>query len=354
MSPRKLLFLVVLLCSLSACGLGQNPARATLQASVTPPATATEPSPPTATRELPPTNPVVPTATIAPTDEAEVTATLDPAATPATPTTGAPVATAVAGANVAEFVADVTVPDGTNFTPGETFVKTWRLKNVGTSTWSTGYLFVYAKGEQMAGPQTQPLPNSVAPGQTVDISLDLTAPDRLGSHTGFWQLRTDAGQPFGIGTGANEPVYVQINVGVGANASPGPTGAPAGNIQVTGVTMTGDVTSGTGSCPQVFTFNLALTSQGAGTVTYRLEASSDTPGFAFNLPAAAQSIFTGPGPRTFNGSYTLEFSGTVSGQVWVQVLSPTDMESNKVSFTLTCAPTAAPPTAVPPTATVAP
>ena len=52
--------------------------------------------------------------------------------------------------------------------------------------------------------------------------------------------------------------------------------------------MTGDVTSGTGACPQVFTFNLALTSQGAGTVTYRLEASSATPGFTFNLPAAAQ------------------------------------------------------------------
>jgi hypothetical protein len=354
MSPRKLLLFAVLLWALSACGLGQNPARATLQASVTPPATPTEPSPPTATREPPPTNPAVPTATIAPTDEAEVTATPDPAATTATPTTGAPVATAVAGANVAEFVADVTVPDGTNFTPGETFVKTWRLKNVGTSPWSTGYLFVYAKGEQMAGPQTQPLPNSVAPGETVDISLDLTAPDRLGAHTGFWQLRTDAGQPFGIGAGANEPVYVQINVAVGANASPGPTGAPAGNIQVTSVTMTGDVTSGTGSCPQVFTFNLALTSQGAGTVTYLLEASSSTPGFTFNLPAAAQSVFTGPGPRTFNGSYTLEFSGTVSGQVWVHVLSPNDMESNKVSFTLTCAPTAAPPTAVPPTATGSP
>ena len=36
--------------------------------------------------------------------------------------------------DLAEFVADVTVPDGTDFTPGETFVKTWQLRNAGTST----------------------------------------------------------------------------------------------------------------------------------------------------------------------------------------------------------------------------
>lgn len=325
--------------ALNGCGLGPNSARATLQASVTPLATATEPPPATATREPPPTNPVVATATRAPTDRPASTAT-------PTPTNEEPPVSNGAATDKAEFVADVTVPDGTNFAPGEAFVKTWRLKNTGTTTWDAGYLFVFAKGAQMGGLQTQPLPARVAPGETVDISLDLTAPDRPGTHTGFWQLRSDVGQPFGVGAGANEPVYVQINVVVGANASPGPTVA-AGNLQVTSLSLTGDASSASGACPQTFVFNLALTSAGAGTVTYRLEAASSTPGFTFNLPEAVQSVFTGPGPRTFNGSYTLEFSGTVSGQVWVHVLSPNEMESNKVSFTLTCAATAAPPTAAP-------
>jgi hypothetical protein len=261
----------------------------------------------------------------------------------------------VAGENRAEFVADVTVPDGTNFTAGEAFVKTWRLKNVGTNAWGEGYLLAYAKGEQMGGPESVPLPNTVAPGETVDISVDMTAPDRLGSFTGFWQLRTDTGAPFGIGPEANEPVYVQINVAAAGNAtplatatgnaspaptaaasaSPGPT-APSGSLQVTGATMSVDEATRTGACPQTFVFSAVLESQGAGTMSYRLEAASDTPGFDFTLPDPNQSMFTSAGPRTFTASYTLEFSGSVSGQMWVHVLAPNELETNKVSFSLTC------------------
>ncbi len=34
------------------------------------------------------------------------------------------------------FVADVTVPDDTHFSPGQTFDKTWRLQNAGDCEWS--------------------------------------------------------------------------------------------------------------------------------------------------------------------------------------------------------------------------
>ncbi len=304
--------------------------------------------PPAATATQAPTNtaPPVPTATEAPTNTAapsattRATATEDPAgaATPGagTPSDGSPAPTTDGAAvDKAEFVADVTVPDGANFTPGETFVKTWRVKNIGATTWGEGYLLVFAKGEQMGGPRTLALPSSVGPGETVDLSLDLTAPDKLGSYTGFWQFRTAAGQPFGIGAEANQPIYVQINVGAAPSGSPAPT-VQAGTLQVTGVTMSVDQASRTGVCPQTFVFSAAMTSQGAGATTYRLEAAADTPGFVFNLPAATESVYTGAGPRTFNASYTLQFTGSVSGQVWVHVLTPNDLESNKVSFSLTC------------------
>ncbi len=348
MTLRKLLLFTVMLSVLAtgACGLGQNPARATLQASVTPDITPTFPSPPSATPDGA-THTPEPSATPAATPTAGVTAEPTTPAESPTPGTALPVATGAAGENAAEFVSDVTVPDGTTFTPGEAFVKTWRVKNAGTATWGEGYVFAFATGAQMGGPASLPLPNSVAPGETVDISVDLTAPAALGSHTGFWQFRNAAGEPFGIGPDANQPVYVQINVGVAGNASPAPTTAPGaspapttapsgGGFQVTSAVMSVDQTSIAGACPQSFVFSAALTSQGAGTMTYRVEAVSDSPGFAFNLPEANQSQFTGDGPRTFNASYTLEFAGSVSGQVWVHVLSPNDLESNRVSFSLTC------------------
>ena len=71
-----------------------------------------------------------------------------------------------AGCDRAQFIADVTVPDGTSFAPGIGFSKTWRLKNVGTCTWTTAYALVFDTGEKMGGPDLVSLPNTVTPGQT--------------------------------------------------------------------------------------------------------------------------------------------------------------------------------------------
>ena len=49
----------------------------------------------------------------------------------------------------AQFIADVTVPDGTVYAPGAGFLKTWRLKNVGTCTWSTFYAMVFESGNKL-------------------------------------------------------------------------------------------------------------------------------------------------------------------------------------------------------------
>src|SRR5512138_302063 len=70
----------------------------------------------------------------------------------------------------AQFVADVTVPDGAKFAPGSAFTKTWRLKNVGTCTWSTSYSLVFSSGEPMGGPASIAFPLNVPPGQMVDLS----------------------------------------------------------------------------------------------------------------------------------------------------------------------------------------
>jgi hypothetical protein len=72
----------------------------------------------------------------------------------------------------AQFVADVTVPDGSRYDPNATFTKTWRLRNSGTCTWTNAYTMVFDSGTQMGSTTSVNLPAaSTAPGQTVDVSV---------------------------------------------------------------------------------------------------------------------------------------------------------------------------------------
>src|SRR5512143_599465 len=66
-----------------------------------------------------------------------------------------------ATADWAQFVADVTIPDGTRFAPSATFQKTWRLKNIGTATWTTAYSLVFDSGDRF-GAQDVKFPINVA------------------------------------------------------------------------------------------------------------------------------------------------------------------------------------------------
>ena len=111
-----------------------------------------------------------------------------------------------------QFVADVTVPDGAKYDPGTAFKKTWRLKNIGTCTWTTSYSLVFDSGAQMGAPASIKFPAEVKPGQTIDISVDMTAPTGAGHYRGYWKFKNASGVLFGIGTTANKAWWVDINV----------------------------------------------------------------------------------------------------------------------------------------------
>jgi hypothetical protein len=133
--------------------------------------------------------------------------------TPAPATvTSAPTATNVSYCDWAAFVKDVTIPDGQKFSAGDTFTKVWRLKNRGTCTWTSDYMLVFVSGDQMGGTTAVRLPGIVAPGQTVDVSVTLTAPAKRGHYVGNWMLHNPSGVLFGIGDNANNAFYVDINV----------------------------------------------------------------------------------------------------------------------------------------------
>ena len=137
-----------------------------------------------------------------------------------TPPTPTPTKTGTVQPNAcdrAQFVSDVSVPDGTAFAPGIGFSKTWRLKNVGTCTW-TNYSIMFDTGEKMGGPDSALIPTTVAPGQTVDITLNLTSPTTAGTYRGYWKLKNSTGVPFGIGAAGTKSFWVEIKVsGTGIN-----------------------------------------------------------------------------------------------------------------------------------------
>lgn len=174
------------------------------------------------------------------------TVTLDaPTKTPVPPTaTNVPIP-----CDRAQFVTDVTVPDGKEFAPGKEFVKTWRLKNTGSCTWTTSYALVFESGDAMDASASINLPGSVAPGQTIDVSVELTAPDSPGTYRGNWKLRNASNARFGLGWDATQPFYVIIKV-VGT-PTPTATSGPALKYDFVANYCSAEWISGAGilSCP---------------------------------------------------------------------------------------------------------
>ncbi len=111
----------------------------------------------------------------------------------------------------AQFVSDLTIPDGTSLAPGSVFTKTWRLLNNGTCTWNTSYTVVSVSGSQM-GAASAKLPVSVPPGQMLDLSVNLTAPTTSGHYQSLWKLSNTSGIQFGIGSSSTDAFWVDINV----------------------------------------------------------------------------------------------------------------------------------------------
>jgi hypothetical protein len=132
-------------------------------------------------------------------------------------------------------VADVTIPDGTGAGPGVAFDKTWRIKNTGVTTWTTAYALVWVDGEKMNGPESVSMPNEVRPGETVDITVRLTAPEKSGSYQTYYRLRNASGQYFRLdGSG---DLWVKIAVG-GASPTPDLTATAGATPNTPTVTFT--------------------------------------------------------------------------------------------------------------------
>ncbi len=107
------------------------------------------------------------------------------------------------------FVRDVTYPDGELVLPGQHFVKTWEVQNVGQVVWEDRYLqcmddeiVVYTRsGEQLLLAQSlKPKVSRIAvpttpPGQSVQLSVAFTAPALPCTVMSYWKSFFADGTP---------------------------------------------------------------------------------------------------------------------------------------------------------------
>lgn len=204
---RASAIVILLAISLSACNIGATPAPtvdvnaiytsaaetalADLSRKLTQTAQAASPTP-------------LPTNTSLPTNTPFATLAL---ATPfggGTPLAIIPLATPVGTlsgplCNDSAFIADVTIPDGTEMNPGQDFEKIWAIQNSGTCKWDEGYALVFASGDDLDGYaiEIKKSADFVDPGETINFKMNLTASVAKREYTGCWRMKDDGGYYFG-------------------------------------------------------------------------------------------------------------------------------------------------------------
>jgi len=96
---------------------------------------------------------------------------------------------------VARFVKDVSIQDGTILSPGQKFTKIWKIRNDGETEWPTGTRLVMTDGIQMGNISVEV--SNAAPGEELDIPVELIAPNQEGRYTSYWRLVGTNGLRFG-------------------------------------------------------------------------------------------------------------------------------------------------------------
>ncbi len=228
--------------------------------------------------------------------------------------------------NKAGFVSDITVPNGTAMAVTQVFVKTWRLINLGTCTWTSNYQIIPVQGG--SSQQAFNLGVSVPPGHYVDISIKVTAPATEGTYGSSYKLESPDGVIFGVGADGNSAFGYLVDV---QNIN-----TPS-SFRVTNVDMSINTSSVDVSCPsgKKFVFLANISVNGPGTVTYHwVFSNGDTSG-------KETLTFDEEGSQSVSTSWTLGSKKDVSpnpfsGWAQLYVNSPNNQSFGRVHFSITC------------------
>ena len=98
--------------------------------------------------------------------------------------------------DVLAYIEDVNVPDGTIMSPGQDFLKTWKVRNDGSCPWGAGYVLVYAGYSDSMSGQFVAMNEVIQPGQEVEVSVQFKAPTKAGEYLSAWTMRNPQGITF--------------------------------------------------------------------------------------------------------------------------------------------------------------
>ena len=125
---------------------------------------------------------------------------------------------------------DIDMTNPPSLVPGQPFVKSWRVRNIGTCAWDSSYSLVYVSGNTPAasmGGQPTFVDRPVQPGDTYDWNVNLVAPLVPGIYQALWTMSDGSGLLFG------DRLSVGIEVHSPATPTPMPTQTPSPSIQFT-------------------------------------------------------------------------------------------------------------------------
>lgn len=200
--------------------------------------------------------------------------TASPTPSPVLTTVTSPVSTntpLVLPCDLAQFVQDVSIPDGSRFDRSESFKKIWRVRNVGSCDWYANYSIVFSSGVAMAAKKEVGFPEAIIhPGDTVDLEVAMSAPAEDGKFRSYWGIKNPAGDwvPFVTG-GSNMALYVDIVSGTG---KPKNTDTP-GQFRVLDVLFTVERSGACNDPNGKYVVTAKVSSSKEGTITYAWKRS---------------------------------------------------------------------------------
>ncbi len=103
------------------------------------------------------------------------------------------------------YLDDLTIPDGTLVSAGETLDKRWQVRNSGTCNWDERYRLKLIAGTAMGAPEEHAL-YPARSGVETTIRIVFTAPAEAGTYRSAWQAYDPAGLPFG------DAVFIEVVV----------------------------------------------------------------------------------------------------------------------------------------------
>ncbi len=225
------------------------------------------------------------------------------------------------------FVSDITVPDGMIIAPGVRFTKTWRVRNDGNCVWDQKYSLVLDKGDALGTVTNFPLTRVVNPGDSLDLSIEMTAPNTDGNYAGYWHIATPYGGYMGVGS-YNQSLIVKITV----------TAKPERDFGVVSVVYgwTRQPNKGCGADGANYDFSATITVNAPGEIAYSWEKSIDDgthPGGVLKFKAA--------GSQTVFWTWRMT-NGHVQGidrSVWIKtIVGSNETNFDRVMFNFTCNP----------------